>query len=237
MKKIMLLAIMLFFSTANIFSQEEYKPLLTEGKTWEVVTTNTSPTDHEDGENHIKLYGDTIVGGHVCKVLVHTNKECTWKSVLLEDDKIIYHYDESTKVFLPLMNFNLHEGDKVGDWGCVISEDNVEVNNIAYRRLAIGNEGKVPLAYWVEGIGASEDCWITLFDKHIGEYSYMQECCENGKCIFSAVDFPKEGTSGLTTPQVVSLKDNTLYDLQGAKRSNIMKGEIFIQNGKKYIKR
>lgn len=150
MKKIMLLAIILFFSTANIFSQEEYKPLLTEGKTWEVVTSNTSPTDHEDGETYIKLSGDTIVGGHVCKILVHTNKEYTWKSVLLEDDKIIYHYDESTKVFLPLMNFNLHEGDKV------------EVNNIAYRRLAIGNEGKVPLAYWVEGIGASEDYWITV---------------------------------------------------------------------------
>lgn len=420
MKKIMLLAIMLFCSTANILCQETYKSLLTEGKAWEIVTTNTSPTDCEDRVSCIKSYGDTIVGGHSCKFLVHTNSKHTWKSILLENDKTIYYYDESTKVFLPLMDFNLHEGDKVGDWGCVLSEDNVEVNGTAYRRLAIGYEGKSPLAYWVEGIGASKDYWITLFDKHIGEYSYMQECCENGesvfmqddfskagcqayqpvltegkmwklsysyrdsredipdvymtitvdgdsimdgkvckkllidyrnltevvypkyivayesngrvyridkdgeshlvmdmsfhkgdvfddinvvlkedyivingirrkclmidsgidhangeyiyymvegiglskdefvnmgliddniyfhrliacydngKCIFSAEDFPKEGTSGLTTLRVIRLDDNALYDIQGRKRKNIKKGEFFIQNGKKYIKR
>ncbi len=416
----MSLAIMLFFSTANILCQETYKSLLTEEKTWEVVTTNTSPTDCEDRVSYIKSYGDTIVGGHACKILIHTNSGYTWKSVLLENDKTIYYYDESTKVFLPLMDFNLHEGDRVGDWGCVLSEDNVEVNGTAYRRLAIGYEGKSPLAYWVEGIGASQDYWITRFDKHIGEYSYMRKCCENGErvfmqddfskagcqaylpvltegrmwklsytyrnsrhdipdaymtitvdgdsivdgkickkllvdyrnlaeavypkyivayesngrvyridkdgenhlvmdisfhigdvfddinvvlkedyivingirrkllmidsgidhangeyiyymvegiglskdefvnmglideniyfhrliaCydngrrIFSAADFPNEGTNGLTTFQVVSQKDNTLYDLQGRKRSDIMKGEIFIQNGKKRIKR
>lgn len=235
--KIILLAIILYFSTANIFGQEAYKSLLTEGKTWEIVTTNTNPTDHEDEVSYIKLCGDTIVSDHNCKILVHTNSEYTWKSILWEDDKTIYKYDESTKTFLPLMNFNLRKGDKVGKWGHVLSEDNVEVNNIVYRRLAIGYEGEVPLAYWVEGIGASKDYWITLFETHIGEYSYMQECCENGKCIFSVADFSKEETSGITMSQVVHPKDDSLYDLQGRKRSNIIKGKMFIQNGKKYVRR
>lgn len=235
--KTMLLAIMLFFSTANIFSQEEYKSLLTEGKTWKVVTTNTNPIDNEEVETCIKLSGDTIIGGYICKILVHTNKDSSWISVLLENDKIIYRYDESTRAFLPLMDFNLHEGDQVGDWGYVLSEDRVEVNNVAYRRLAIGYEEDTPIAYWVEGIGASKDCWITLFETHIGEYSYIHECCENGKCIFSAADFSKDGTSGIATPQMVSPNDNILYDLQGRIRSSLMKGDIFIQNGKKYVKR
>lgn len=189
----MLSAIMLFFLTTNILCQEAYKSLLTEGKTWEVVTTNTSPTDREDKVSLIKLDGDTIVDGHACKILIYTNSEYIWKSVLWEYDKTIYCYDESTKVFLPLMDFNLHEGDKVGDWGCILFEDNVEVNGTAYRRLAIGYEGKSPLAYWVEGIGASKDYWITLFDKHIGEYSYMQKCCENGESVFMQDDFSKAG--------------------------------------------
>ena len=189
----MLLAIMLYFSTASIFSQEAYKPLLTEGKVWEVVTTNTTPIDHDDEVSHIKVCGDTIIDGHVCKTLVHVNNEYVRKSVLREDNKIIYYYDESTKAFLPLMDFNLHEGDKVGDWGNVLSEDYVEVNDIAYRRLAIGYEGEASLAYWVEGIGASKDYWITHFDMHIGEYSYMQECCENGECIFTQDDFSEAG--------------------------------------------
>lgn len=235
MKK-MLLVIMLFVSATNIFSQETYKSLLTEGKTWKVVTTNTSPIDNEEVETCIKLSGDTIVGGYACKILVHTSNEYTWKSVLLEEDRIIYRYDESTNEFLPLMDFNLHKGDKVGDWGFVLSEDSVEAKSINYRRLAIGYEAAEPLAYWVEGIGASKDNWITLFDTHIGEYSYMQECCENGKCIFSASDFIKDGISGITSPKVDSLKENTLYDLQGRKRSYLRKGD-FIQNGKKYMKR
>lgn len=190
-KMIILLTIMLFFSAADIFSQETYKPLLTEGKSWQVVTTNTTPIDHEDEVSYIKLCADTIISGHTCKILVHSNNEYTRKSILWEDDKTIYKYDENTKTFLPLMDFNLHKGDKVGDWGLVLSEDNVEVNNIVYRRLGIGYEGDAPLVYWVEGIGASKDYWITLFDTHIGEYSYMQECRKNGESIFVQDDFYK----------------------------------------------
>ena len=62
-------------------------------------------------------------------------------------------------------------------------------------------------------------------------------CYDNGKCVFSAADFLKEGTSGLNMPKVNCPQNNTMYDLQGKKRSSIKKGEIFIRNGKKYINR
>ncbi len=418
MRQILLFSIMLFFSIANTFSQDEYKSLLTEGRIWEVVTT--SPINYGNEVFYIKLDGDTIVDGHVCEILFHTNNESSWEPVLLEENKIIYKYDDTTKEFLPLMDFNLHAGDRAGDWGSVLFEDEVEVDGSIRRRLAIGNEGESPLAYWVEGIGGSKDYWVTPFDKHIGAYSYMTECHENGervftqedfckvgspaylpvltegrmwklsytyrgsrqdipdaymtitvdgdsivdgkickkllvdyrtlvsavypkyivayekggkaymidedgeehlimdmslhegdavdevqtvleedyieidgirrkrlmidsgidhidgeylyymvegvglskdefvftglideniyfhrllacyddgKCIFSTADFDKEGTSGMTYPPVISPTDNSIYDLQGRKRSCIMKGEIFIRNGKKYIKR
>ena len=191
MKKVILFAILLFVSKEYGFCEEVYKPLLTDEKSWKVVTTNTCPIDHNEKVSCIEILGDTIVNGHVCKVLVHYNDEYTNKTVLMEEDKIIYHYDESTKTFLPMMNFNLHEGDQVGDWGRVLCEDYVDVNNINYRRLAIGYEEQKPLAYWVEGIGASKDYWITPFDKHIGDYSYMSECGENGKVVFTQDDFCK----------------------------------------------
>ena len=191
MKKVILFAILLSVSKEYGFCEEVYKPLLTDEKSWKVVTTNTCPIDHNEKVSCIEILGDTIVNGHVCKVLVHYNDEYTNKTVLMEEDKIIYHYDESTKTFLPMMNFNLHEGDQVGDWGRVLCEDYVDVNNINYRRLAIGYEEQKPLAYWVEGIGASKDYWITPFDKHIGDYSYMSECGENGKVVFTQDDFCK----------------------------------------------
>ena len=89
----MLFAILLFVSTEYGFCEEAYKPLLTDGKSWKVVTTNTCPIDHSEKVSCIAILGDTIVNGHVCKVLVHYNDEYTNKTVLMEEDKLISHYD------------------------------------------------------------------------------------------------------------------------------------------------
>lgn len=92
--------------------------------------------------------------------------------------------------------------------------------------------------YMVEGIGLSKDEFVNmgLIDDNI-YFHRLIACYDNGKCIFSATDFPKEGTSGLTTALVIRQDYNALYDIQGRKWRNIKKGEFFIQNGKKYIKR
>ena len=90
----------------------------------------------------------------------------------------------------------------------------------------------------VEGIGISKDEFVNmgLTDDTIYFYRLIA-CYDNGKCVFSAADFPKEGTNGLNMPKVNCPKNDQIYDLQGRKRGSIRKGEIFIRNGKKYIKR
>ena len=124
----------------------------------------------------------------------------------------------------------------------MLKEDYIVINGIKRKCLMIDSgvdhaNGEY-IYYMVEGIGLSKDEFVNmgLIDDNI-YFHRLIACYDNGKCIFSAADFPKEGTSGLTTPRVIRLDDNALYDIQGRKWRNIKNGEFFIQNGKKYIKR
>ncbi len=199
MKKVILLVVMLFASMASLYGQEAYKPILTEGRSWVIVTTNMA-TD-EAQVSHIKVDGDTVIDGHSCRILVHENIDTgkIGKTALLEKDRILYEYSESGKDFVPRMDFNMHEGDVLTGGLSVISEDYVDVNGIAYRRLGIGNPGDAPVVYWVEGIGSSEDLWLPEF-VCCSVYTHMQECRENGTCVFTEADFSKEGTGVASTP-------------------------------------
>ena len=135
---------------------------------------------------------------------------------------------------------NLRNNERFGEWGWNLTEDEIIVNGTPRKRLFIGDKNQIACvvkAIWVEGIGLNEDCWITLFDKHIGDYCYMSECYENGDCIFMTADFSKEGTSGLNMPKVNCPKNDSIFALQDRKRSCIKKGKIFIRNWKKHINR
>ncbi len=199
MKKVILLVVMLFASMASLYGQEAYRPLLTEGRSWVVVSTNLA-TDEEQ-VSHIRVDGDTVIDGHSCRILVNENIDTgkIGKTVLLEKDRILYEYSESGKEFVPRMDFNMHEGDVLCGGLSVISEDYVDVNGTAYRRLGIGNPGDAPVVYWVEGIGPSEDLWLPEF-VCCSVYTHMQECRENGTCVFTEADFSKEGTGEASTP-------------------------------------
>ena len=94
------------------------------------------------------------------------------------------------------------------------------------------------LYYMVEGIGISKDEFVNmgLTDETI-YFHRLIACYDNGKCVFSAADFLKEGTNGLNMPKVNCPKNDQIYDLQGRKRGSIRKGEIIIRNGEKHINR
>lgn len=149
MNKIILLVVMLLASMASLYGQERYRPLLTEGRSWVVVSTNLA-TDEEQ-ISHIKVDGDTVIDGHSCRILVNENIDTgkIGKTALLEKDRILYEYSESGKEFVPRMDFNMHEGVVLSGGLSVISEDYVDVNGIAYRRLGIGTPGDAPVVYWV----------------------------------------------------------------------------------------
>lgn len=246
MKKIMILTIMLFFSMANIFSQEVYQSVLTEGKMWKLsLSYRDSRQDIPDAYMTITVNGDSIVNGKVCKKLLVDYRniaEVIYPQYIVayENNGKVYRIDEDGEENL-VMNMNLHKGDIFDDINVVLKEDYIVIDGMVRKWLMIDSgidhtHGEY-IYYIVEGIGLSKDEFVNtgLIDENI-YFHRLIACYDNGKCIFSAADFPKVGTNGLIIPQMVILKDNTLFDLQGRKRSNIMKGEIFIQNGKKYIK-
>ena len=247
MKKIMKLAIMLFFSTENILSQKVYQSVLTEGRMWKLsLSYRDSRQDIPDAYMTITVNGDSIVNGKVCKKLLVDYRniaEVIYPQYIVayENNGKVYRIDEDGEEDL-VMDMNLHKGDAFDDINVVLKEDYIVIDRTIRKWLMIDSGIDHPhgeyIYYIVEGIGLSKDEFVNtgLIDKNI-YFHRLIACYDYGKCIFSAADFPKEETNGLTIPQIVILKDNTLYDLQGRKRSNIMKGEIFIQNGKKYIKR
>ena len=132
--------------------------------------------------------------------------------------------------------YNVFDGVKV-----VLKEDYMMIGGKRHKWLMIDSgidhvNGEY-LYYEVEGIGLSKDEFVNmgLMDENI-YFHRLIACYDNGKCIFSAADFPKNETSRLTMSPIIRLKDGTMYGIHGRKCNDIIKGEIFIQNGKKYIK-
>ncbi|MBP3537533.1 MAG: hypothetical protein J6J93_08365 [Muribaculaceae bacterium] len=246
-------------TSIQLLAIEDYKPLLVEGKSWKIWFEYPRMDDESwDRYYTYSVSGDTIVDGLTCKIVV--NDETGSKTVLLEHDKVIWRYVgfPTYPIFVPCIDFNLHKGDNVGanyqfvktderyrnsyilSELFVLTEDEVEIDGISYRRLGVGSEGGSVLDYWVEGIGAYGECYITLWPRPTGPYYYirfsMHECRENGECIFTKDDFFKGTLSGVESVALPVADENAVYDLQGRRRDDIGKGEIYIRGGKKMLK-
>lgn len=249
MNKTLVLIIMLFYIAADVVGHDIYRPILTECRSWLVVTSSHASDffNFESYETVKTVFGDTVIDGHSCKIIDNVRKDTgeKFKEILLEEDRTIYWYDEDSNVFVPWMDFNLHTGDDIHEgWGefyeghsYVVSEDIVDVNGVVYRRLGTGSLGDEPHIYWVEGIGASEWGLVDYpFASTMGIYTYMKECCENGECIFTKDDFYKEAAGGVSIPSDTGVDDDTIYDLQGRRLQHTVPG-INIVNGKKILTR
>ena len=222
-------------------------PVLAEGRQWKLsYTYRDTWQDIPDAYMTIAVDGDSIVDGKKCKKLLVDYRnlaEVVYPKYIVayETGGRVYRIDEDREEHL-VMDMNLHQGDAVNMVQNVLKEDTVIVDGIKRKRLMIDSGVDHPdgeyLYYLVEGIGMSKDEFVNLglIDENI-YFHRLIACYDNGKCVFSAADFLKEGTSGLNMPKVNCPQNNTMYDLQGKKRSSIKKGEIFIRNGKKYINR
>lgn len=71
MNKIVLLVVMLLASMASLYSQEAYRPILTEGRSWLVVTSSHASDffNFESYETVKTVSGDTVIDGHSCKII------------------------------------------------------------------------------------------------------------------------------------------------------------------------
>ena len=240
MKKHLLIIMLLSLST--LLSAQEAKKFLTEGKVWKCVTSNYSPL-HDEGDTPftVKVVGDTICDGRTMKKL-HIEYEEGVKGfysrnvAAYEEGGRLHAYDSSNEVGpdILLIDMNMKVGDPIwGSYYHVTAVDTICVDGIARKRITIGDaEYKV---IWVEGIGSNIDSWFTSIAVHIGEYSMLMECYDNGKKVFSNTDFSLPATSSINQPTAAPLKNGKAYDLSGRRINPEKHHGVYIRNGVKRI--
>lgn len=231
---------LIFASIALTSNSQTIDKLLTDGKSWEVVYTNANPMTPWEKYKPctVTVCGDTIVDNLSCKKICTTIKGEDVYEAAYEENGKIYGFDENEEPYL-MLDFNLHKGDFCSDdrFSTFIEEDYIEVHGVTRRRLKTSistDEGDV---YWVEGIGASHDFWYTEIPRHIGEYSYMVACYDNGELIFSREDFSKDSITGINATNIHSDNEECgrKFGLNGTVLRNTKKGEVYIQNKEKHI--
>ena len=240
MKKHLLIIMLLSLST--LLSAQEAKKFLTEGKEWKCITSNYSPL-HDEGDTPftVKVVGDTICDGRTMKKL-HIEYEEGVKGFYsryigaYEEGGRLHAYDSSNEVGpdILLIDMNMKVGDPIwGSYYHVTAVDTICVDGIARKRITLGDaEYK---AIWVEGIGSNIDSWFTSIAKHIGEYSMLMECYDNGKKVFSNTDFSLPATSSINQPTADPLKNGKAYDLSGRRINPAKHHGVYIRNGVKRI--
>lgn len=240
MKKHLLIIMLLSLST--LLSAQEAKKFLTEGKVWKCVTSNYSPL-HDEGDTPftVKVVGDTICDGRTMKKL-HIEYEEGVKGFYsryigaYEEGGRLHAYDSDNEVGpdILLIDMNMKVGDPIwGSYYHVTAVDTICVDGIARKRITLGDaEYKV---IWVEGIGSNIDSWFTSIAVHIGEYSMLMECYDNGKKVFSNTDFSLPATSSINQPTADPLNNGKAYDLSGRRINPAKHHGVYIRNGEKRI--
>lgn len=187
----------------------------------------------------VRVCGDTIVKGKVCKKLVRTDSESgsniqkIYTYNVFEEDSKIFETNTTEEPWLRL-DYDLHVGDKVSPLLKVESVDSIEIDGIRRKRITLACSESCRddnyQGYIVEGLGMSTS-------KYYGEYftSFYAELIsvyDNGKCIFKSDDFSKPSTSVNRLP-IRAKEASTLYDLSGRRVLIPQKGSIYIKGNKK----
>ena len=233
-------------------SQETYRPLLKDGKVWNIEYT-------VGGLKTVQMTyfieGDTVVDGAKCFKMYTTmtdtqsgeTRQGTQPIVMLEADRQVWEVLEKGDIRRRILfDFNLSEGSSVsyGDSPelelCRI--DSVEAGGRLFRRLTFrGNvDGMEATQHWIEGVGSEKGPLTPVVIGSVGNNMRLVSCYEDGECIFTTDDFE--------APPVVSRMERTrhdaddravnLYDLQGRRLSGqLTKKGVYIKDGNKMISR
>ena len=140
-----------------------------------------------------------------------------------------------------LMDFTLSKGDSKHDEYeeyDVLDVDFVMLGGVSRRRLKInGGSNEGHYTYWIEGIGATEDNWLTAVPRPTnGQRVMLESCYENGTLIFENSEIPDDMKSSITSVRTTKAMDGKEYDLSGCTISGSRHAGVVIKNGKKILK-
>lgn len=236
-----LLFLMLF--PLALYSQEEYKPLLKDGRCW----NHTFVSAARNYNKSLTIQGDTLIGGVTWKKVYNGNQ---YEKALLEDGQKVFELmkGEPAESQQLLFNFGLQVGERqhfatLGEneerYLEVTDIDYINSENRKYRILklhqVIKSNGETVYSadsFWIEGIGS--ECGIEKPCQWVDVTGYtcqLQTCFDNDECIFNISSMD----TGMTMKPADKQKGYHMYDLQG-RPTNQAHG-IFIQNGRKHLTR
>ena len=221
---------------------DSYKPMLTNGKEWKCRDVNVMMGNHDFT---VTVCGDSIVDGLVCKKLLYKYEEGSGYAdryeAAYEENGKVYLCDEMGKreKFILLLDFTISEGDKVASGMEAVDEDVATVDGQQVRRLKFDSSAADGITtIWVEGVGASVNRFCTTMEWPTNGYvgSYMLECRDNGRLIYTAEDFQKGWlVNGITTTEAVSNRTSATWDLSGRRIKTHNIKEVYIKDGKKIL--
>jgi hypothetical protein len=224
---------------------KDYEPFLVEGKEW-LCEWEHGITGDKRIERYM-LQGDTVIDGVVWKKM-YENGVCyrVWR----EENKKRYalRINDSGSVPELMYDFNLSVDDTLltinhtdtDNYACyrVKSQDTIVQNDCTYHLQTIyfylvqdGEKNELSEVLWIEGVG-SEFC-PTMNLPYVGNPTTLISCTwPDGRQYVT--EYGKKYLKGIRSIKNEE-KNNAIYDLQGRKVAHPKQGEIYIQNGKKYI--
>ena len=242
------LIVLLFALLCLPASAQKFQPILKEGRSWKIVSPSIFPNEY-DLYYTVTVGADTLIDNIQCKkILVECDIPKPWghwtplyvfDAAYEKDGKFYGHYTWGNK-FMLLMDFNMKKGDKVYDGQYEVKDvDYVEIGGQKRRRIVI-MKGGLDINCWIEGIGASDDCfWIEPDERPTGNYYYavMIGCYDNGKLIFTRDDMVhiEPLPSAIEQVKAETAADGRAYDIAGRRITSPQKGEIYIKNGEKRV--
>lgn len=112
MRNRFLFTIILVLSSMGIMAQDDYYPLVSEGKTWEITHVGTLPSQQDKWL--YRMSGDTIINGTGYKKLYQENKQgVVYYRAMREEGRRVYCIPRDSREEHLLFDFGLQAGDSV----------------------------------------------------------------------------------------------------------------------------
>ena len=200
MRRILLFALLLL--PLGVCAQEEnYRPLVEEGKHWTYDNFMPWRPAKYDHYYYYDLKGDTLIAGKSCLKMYSDNQNndsiVRYRAALYEEDKKVYCFFPNRDDAVLLYDFDCNIGDTLEVLYGQMIVKNIETKdnggiNIKVYTLQPTKKGYREL-YWIEGVGATMDFFSMLpLD---GNYNSLKACELNGEKLYQTIvpDMTEEG--------------------------------------------
>lgn len=252
MKRTVFLSLILLLTAASV-SARQYRPLLKDGKVWN-IRYNVVNLDSAI-QWTLFIEGDTIIDGERWQRMRQIwGGELSQGAYLLQEEEgrvWQYTYLNSEKKYgrQLLYDFNLEEGDSVGVHSCedmvVSSVDTVMTQGHAFMRITMSESvDQYPGQYtlyqkWIEGVGGESGPLLSRSSRYSGSVKItLLSCYEDGECIFmtDGFDLAPWKTSGIVSPIDRGRGSSCqFYDLLGRRLLGRPAKGVYIKDGRKYV--